>query len=38
MRRGIRAARVVLFVMAGLMVGTGVAAAQADLSKVLVRT
>ncbi len=38
MRRGIRAARVALFVVAGLMVGTGVAAAQADLAKVLVGT
>jgi hypothetical protein len=38
MRQGIRAARVALFVMAGLMVGTGVAAAQADLAKALVGT
>jgi len=38
MRRGIRAARVALFVMAGLMLGTGVAAAQADLAKALVGT
>lgn len=37
-RRGIRAARAALFVVAGLMVGTGVAAAQADLAKVLVGT
>jgi spermidine/putrescine-binding protein len=38
MTRGIRAARVALFVMAGLTVGTGVAAAQADLAKALVGT
>lgn len=38
MRRGIRAARVALFVMAGLMLGTGVAAAQVDLAKALVGT
>lgn len=38
MARGIRAARVALFVMAGLMLGTGVAAAQADLAKALVGT
>jgi CelD/BcsL family acetyltransferase involved in cellulose biosynthesis len=38
MTRGIRAARVALFVMAGLMVGTGVTAAQADLAKALVGT
>jgi hypothetical protein len=38
MRRGIRAARVALFVVAGLLAGTGVAAAQADLSKALVGT
>jgi TRAP-type C4-dicarboxylate transport system permease large subunit len=38
MRRGIRAARVALFVVAGLMAGAGVAAAQADLAKVLVGT
>jgi hypothetical protein len=38
MRRGIRAARVALFVMAGLMVGAGVAAAQVDLAKALVGT
>jgi hypothetical protein len=38
MRRGIPAARVALFVVAGLMLGTGVAAAQADLAKVLVGT
>ena len=38
MRRGIRAARVALFVMAGLMLGAGVAAAQVDLAKVLVGT
>jgi hypothetical protein len=36
MRRGIRAARVALFVATGLMLGTGVAAAQADLAKALV--
>jgi hypothetical protein len=38
MRRGIHAARVALFVAVGLMLGGGVAAAQADLSKVLVGT
>ena len=38
MRGSIRAARVALFVAAGLMLGSGVAAAQADLSKVLVGT
>jgi hypothetical protein len=38
MRRGIRAARVALFVVAGLMLGIGVAVAQADLSKALVGT
>jgi hypothetical protein len=38
MRRGIRAARAALLVVAGLMLGTGVAAAQADLAKVLVGT
>ncbi len=38
MRRGIRAARVTLFVMAGLMLGAGVAAAQGDLAKALVGT
>ena len=38
MRQGIRAARVVLFVMAGLMMGAGVAAAQVDVAKVLVGT
>jgi hypothetical protein len=38
MMRGIRAARVALFVVAGLMVGAGVAAAQADLAKALVGT
>lgn len=38
MRRGIRAARVALFVVTGLMLGTGVAAAQADLAKALVGT
>jgi hypothetical protein len=38
MRRGIRAARVALFVATGLMLGTGVAAAQADLAKALVGT
>ena len=38
MRRGIRAARAALFVAAGLMLGTGVAAAQADLAKALVGT
>jgi hypothetical protein len=38
MRRGIRAACTALFVMAGLMVGTGVAAAQVDLAKALVGT
>jgi hypothetical protein len=35
-RRGIRAARVALFVIVGLMLGTGVAAAQTDLAKALV--
>jgi hypothetical protein len=38
MMRGIRAARVALFVVTGLMLGTGVAAAQADLAKALVGT
>ncbi len=38
MRRGIRAARAALFVMAGLVLGTGVAAAQVDLAKALVGT
>ena len=38
MRRGIRAARVALFVVTGLMLGTGVAAARADLAKALVGT
>jgi hypothetical protein len=38
MRRGIRAARVALFVMAGLMLGAGVAPAQVDLAKALVGT
>jgi len=38
MRRGIRAAHAALFVAAGLMLGTGVAAAQADLAKALVGT
>jgi hypothetical protein len=38
MKRGIRAMRVALFVVTGLMVGAGVAAAQADLSKALVGT
>jgi hypothetical protein len=38
MSRGIRAARAALFVVAGLMLGTGVATAQADLSKALVGT
>ena len=38
MRGSIRAARVVLFVAVGLMLGTGVAAAQADLAKVLIGT
>jgi hypothetical protein len=38
MRRGVRAARVALFVMVGLMVGAGVAAAQVDVAKVLVGT
>ena len=38
MRRGIRAARAALFVAAGLMLGTGVAAPQADLAKALVGT
>lgn len=37
-RRGIRAARVALFVMAGLLMGTGVAAAQVDVAKALVGT
>ena len=36
--RGIRAARVALFVMAGLMVGAGGAPAQVDLAKALVGT
>jgi hypothetical protein len=38
MRRGIRAARVALFVMAGLMAGAGVAAAQVDVAMALVGT
>jgi hypothetical protein len=38
MRRGIRAARAALFVAAGLMLGTAVATAQADLAKALVGT
>jgi hypothetical protein len=38
MKRGIRAVRTALFVVAGLLVGSGVAAAQADLSKALVGT
>jgi hypothetical protein len=38
MKRGIRAVRTALFVVAGLLAGTGVAAAQADLSKALVGT
>jgi hypothetical protein len=38
MRRGVRAAGAALFVMAGLVLGTGVAAAQGDLAKVLVGT
>lgn len=38
MRKGTRAARVALFVAAGLLAGTGVAAAQVDLSKALVGT
>jgi hypothetical protein len=38
MRRSIRAARVALLVMAGLMLGAGVAAAQVDVAKVLVGT
>jgi hypothetical protein len=38
MRRGIRAARVALFVMAGLMAGAGVTVAQVDVAKVLVGT
>lgn len=38
MRRGIRAVGVALFVVAGLLAGTGVAAAQADLAKALVGT
>jgi hypothetical protein len=38
MRRGIRAARLALSVMAGLMVGAGVAVAQVDVAKVLVGT
>ncbi|HUP38365.1 MAG TPA: hypothetical protein VNC82_23290 [Candidatus Limnocylindria bacterium] len=38
MRRGIPAARAALFVVAGLMLATGVAAAQADLAKALVGT
>jgi hypothetical protein len=37
-RRGIRAARVTPFVVAGLMLGIGAAAAQADLGKALVGT
>lgn len=36
MRQGIRAARVALFVMAALLLGAGVAAAQVDLAKALV--
>lgn len=35
MKRGIRAVRMALFVVAGLLVGTGVAAAQADMSKLV---
>ena len=38
MRRVIRAARVALFVVAGLIVGVGVAVAQVDVGKVLVGT
>jgi hypothetical protein len=38
MRRGVRAARVTVFVMAGLVLGAGVAVAQADLAKALVGT
>ncbi len=38
MRGSIRAARVVLFVAVGLMLGTGVAAAQVDVGKALVGT
>jgi hypothetical protein len=38
MGRGIRAARVPLLAMAGLILGGGMAAAQADLAKVLVGT
>jgi hypothetical protein len=38
MRRSIRAARVALLVMAGFMLGAGVAAAQVDVAKVLVGT
>jgi hypothetical protein len=35
MKRGFRAVRMALFVVAGLLAGTGVAAAQADLSKLV---
>jgi hypothetical protein len=38
MIRGICAARVALFVMAGLLLGAGLAAAQVDLAKALVGT
>ena len=38
MSRGIRAARAALFVVAGLMMGVGVAVAQVDVGKVLVGT
>ncbi|SRR5712691_3252883 len=38
MRGGIRAARGALFVVAGLLLAAGVAAAQVDLAKVLVGT
>jgi hypothetical protein len=38
MRRGIRAARVALFVVAGLLLTAGVASAQLDPTKVLIGT
>jgi hypothetical protein len=38
MRRGIRAARVALFVVAGLLLSAGVASAQLDPTKVLIGT
>jgi hypothetical protein len=38
MRKGLRAARVALFVLAGLILGPGVVPAQVDLAKALVGT